>query len=40
MRLLLERGADRDARSDDGMTPADVARKYDQPDFADWLTRA
>ena len=39
-KLLLAHGADRNAKASDGMTPADVARKYNQPDFAEWLTSA
>jgi ankyrin repeat protein len=35
--LLLAHGAERDARGTDGLTPADIARKYGHPDFADWM---
>jgi ankyrin repeat protein len=36
-KLLLANGADRSAKAGDGMTPADVARKYGKSEFADWL---
>ena len=36
-KLLLAHGADRDAKAADGMTPADVARKYNHPEFAEWI---
>lgn len=36
-KLLLAHGADRNARATDGMTPADVARKYGKPEFAQWI---
>lgn len=36
-KLLLGHGADRDATSSDGMTAADVARKYGQGEFAEWI---
>jgi ankyrin repeat protein len=39
-KLLLEHGADRDVRGSDGMTVADVARKYGHPEFAEWIERA
>ena len=35
--LLLAHGARRDAHASDGMTPADVARKYGHPAFAEWI---
>ena len=35
--LLLDHGADRAARGSDGLTPADVARKYNKPEFAEWI---
>jgi ankyrin repeat protein len=35
--LLLEYGAPADAVTTDGLTVADVARKYDRSDFAAWL---
>ena len=38
-KLLLAHGADRDARGSDGMTPADIARKYGQGEFGDWLEK-
>jgi ankyrin repeat protein len=38
--LLLHNGADRTAHTADGMTAADVARKYGQPAFAEWIERA
>jgi uncharacterized protein len=38
-KLLLAHGADRDAKGSDGMTPADVARKYGHPEFAEWIGR-
>lgn len=37
-KLLLAHGADRDARASDGMRPADVARKYGHPEFAEWIS--
>ena len=37
--LLLQSGADRAARGSDGMTPADIARKYGHPEFAEWIER-
>lgn len=36
-KLLLASGANRNATATDGLTPADVARKYGHPEFADWL---
>jgi ankyrin repeat protein len=36
-KLLIAHGAARDAQGSDGLTPADVARKYAHPEFADWL---
>lgn len=36
-KLLLAHGAQRDAKASDGMTPADVARKYGKAEFAEWL---
>jgi ankyrin repeat protein len=36
-KLLLSHGAVRDAKGSDGMTPADIARKYGKPEFAEWL---
>jgi ankyrin repeat protein len=39
-KLLLAHGADRDAKASDGMTPADVARKYNQSAFAEWIASA
>jgi len=39
-KLLLENGARRDARGIDGMTPADIARKYGHPEFAEWVEKA
>lgn len=36
-KLLLAHGADRSAKATDGMSPADVARKYGHPEFAEWL---
>ena len=38
-KLLVENGARRDARAGDGMTPADVARKYGHPEFAEWVEK-
>lgn len=38
-KLLLRYGADREARGTDGLSVADVARKYGHPEFAEWLTR-
>lgn len=35
--LLLEHGADRHAKGSDGMSVADVARKYKHPEFAEWI---
>jgi hypothetical protein len=35
--LLLAHGAVRDAKGSDGMTPADIARKYGKPEFAEWI---
>ena len=37
--IFFGHGAQRDARGSDGMTPADVARKYGQPAFAEWIER-
>lgn len=39
-RLLLAHGAARDPRGSDGMTPADIARKYGKPEFAEWIGSA
>jgi uncharacterized protein len=39
-KLLLENGADRNAHTSDGMTAADIARKYGQDAFAEWIGRA
>lgn len=36
-KLLLAHGADRNAKATDGMTAADVARKYGKGEFADWM---
>jgi uncharacterized protein len=36
-KLLLAHGADRNAKATDGMSPADVARKYGHPEFAEWI---
>jgi ankyrin repeat protein len=36
-KLLLAHGARRDPKATDGMTPADVARKYGKVEFAEWL---
>lgn len=36
-KLLLEHGADASARGSDGLSVADVARKYGHPEFAEWL---
>lgn len=36
-KLLLAHGAQRDAKASDGMTPADVARKYGKAEFVEWL---
>lgn len=36
-RLLLERGAKADAKMTDGTSVADLAAKYNQPAFAEWL---
>lgn len=36
-RLLIAHGADRTAKGSDGMTPADVARKYGKGEFAEWI---
>lgn len=36
-KLLLAHGAERDAKASDGMTPADVARKYGKTAFAEWI---
>lgn len=36
-KLLLAHGAHRDAKGSDGMTAADVARKYGKHEFAEWL---
>lgn len=36
-KMLLARGADRMAKASDGMTAADVARKYGHPEFAEWI---
>jgi ankyrin repeat protein len=37
-KMLLAAGADREATGTDGMSVADLARKYGQPAFADWIT--
>lgn len=34
VRLLLERGADTDAKDEDGNTPFDIAQKYNSSDAA------
>jgi ankyrin repeat protein len=36
-KLLLAHGARRDAKGSDGMTPADIAKKYGHPEVAEWL---
>jgi ankyrin repeat protein len=36
-RMLLAHGADAAARTSDGMTVAEFALKYKQPEFAEWL---
>jgi uncharacterized protein len=36
-RLLLAHGADRNAKGSDGMSVADLARKYGQDEFAAWF---
>ena len=36
-KLLLAHGAERDAKGADGLTAADVARKYGHPEFAEWI---
>ena len=36
-KLLLAHGAERNAKASDGMTPADVARKYGKAEFAEWI---
>ncbi len=36
-KLLLAHGANRNAKASDGLTPADVARKYGKSEFAEWL---
>jgi ankyrin repeat protein len=36
-KLLLAHGADRTAQVTDGMTPADVARKYGKGELAEWM---
>lgn len=36
-RLLLAHGANRNAKASDGMTPAEVARKYGKNEFAEWI---
>lgn len=36
-RLLLTHGARPDAAGSDGAAPADVARKYGHPEFAEWI---
>ena len=36
-RLLIERGADLQVKGSDGMSVADVARKYGQSAFVEWL---
>jgi ankyrin repeat protein len=38
-KLLLAHGARRDAKTSDGMTPADLARKYEKPEFTEWFDR-
>lgn len=38
--LLLAHGALRDAKSADGVTVGDMARKYNQPAFAEWFEKA
>ena len=38
-RLLLAHGADRNATSSDGLTAADIARKYGKAEFAEWFER-
>jgi len=35
--LLVAHGADRNAKASDGMTAADVARKYGKGEFAEWI---
>ena len=39
-KLLLSYGADRTAKAADGMSVADMARKYGHPEFAEWLEKA
>lgn len=39
-KLLLAHGADRTAAGTDGFTAADVARKYGQAAFAEWIAEA
>jgi ankyrin repeat protein len=39
-KLLIAHGADRDAKASDGMTAADVARKYGKDAFAQWIESA
>ena len=36
-RLLLAHGAERHPKATDGMTPADVARSHNHPEFATWI---
>jgi ankyrin repeat protein len=36
-KMLLASGADRSARGSDGMSAADIARKYGQAEFASWI---
>ncbi len=36
-KLLLAHGAERAPKTTDGMTPADVARKHEQGEFAAWI---
>jgi uncharacterized protein len=36
-KLLLAHGADRNAKAGDGMSVADMARKYGHPAFAEWI---
>jgi uncharacterized protein len=39
-KLLLAHGADRDAKGSDGLSVADLARKYGQEAFAEWFGAA
>lgn len=38
-KLLIAHGADRNAKGTDGLSVADIARKYGQHEFAEWFAR-